>query len=318
MHLKKLFVSVCFISFYSGHLFAQNLEMISGKELQQPGKVNPAMVGFQEELFRILSKAEFGQSYQLMVEGRVPLTKGSYLLGLERINSNNVNNTVFNLAYSKKIKKKKDIQWRFGGNVKFNQKTLINTDFDSLSGYSYRDLDGITYFLSDLKNGHIQRSFIDLELGVTLDYKSLFAGLSFENVTMSNVSHQQFVKRNLPFTGNLVVGGFLAKDKEWVVLPNIMMSFNQEALLVKSGVDISYKNLNFSGRYNFLNTTHFGETMVGMKSKKSVGGIRFSYQINELNVNQSPFVFDIFYNTSLFKKRDLFRSELAKRMRLFY
>jgi hypothetical protein len=253
-----------------------------------------------------------------MVEGRVPLTKGSYLLGLERMNSNHVNNTVFNLAYSKKLKKNKDLQWRYGGNLKFNQKTLTNTDFDSIIGHSYRDLDGITYFLSDLKNAHIQRSFIDLELGITLDYKSLFAGLSFENVTMSNVSHQQYVKRNLPFTGNLIVGGFLSKDKEWMILPNIILSFNQVAMLVKSGVDVSYKNLNFSARYNLLNNIHFGEAMMGLKGKKSLGGVRLSYQINEMNTNQSPIVFDIFYNTSIFKKRDLFRSELAKKMRLFY
>ena len=46
--------------------WAQNLELNSGKDIRQPGKINPALAGIQEDLIRILSDAEVGQSYQLM------------------------------------------------------------------------------------------------------------------------------------------------------------------------------------------------------------------------------------------------------------
>ena len=86
--------------------WAQNLELNSGKDIRQPGKINPALAGIQEDLIRILSDAEVGQSYQLMLEGHIPFNIGNFMIGAERTFTDDVSNDMFNFTYARRKKRK--------------------------------------------------------------------------------------------------------------------------------------------------------------------------------------------------------------------
>src|SRR6056300_696173 len=76
---------------------AQNLEFINGKDIRQPGKVNPSLAGVQEDLVRILTDANINNSYQIGAEGKLPFKLGNYMVGYERLFNDNVNNNIVNL-----------------------------------------------------------------------------------------------------------------------------------------------------------------------------------------------------------------------------
>lgn len=246
--MKKLFLVL--LVFSTSSLFGQNLELTGGKDITQPGKVNPSLAGVQEDLVRLLTDAEIGQSYQLMLEGRLPLKLGNYMVGVERTFTDDVTNNMFNLTYARKSNKKKNkkFQWRYGGSLQFNTKSLTTPGFDSSSGYTFQDINGQTKSVKSLDELRSSVDYVDLVLGGSMTYNNLMAGLSLENFLGSDLSLTTVESRKLPFTTNFIFGGFLTAGK-YTLFPSAVVMLNSDDFYAKTGVDFSAEKFNLAAVY---------------------------------------------------------------------
>ncbi len=304
-------------------LEAQNLEFNNGKDVKQPGRLNPALVGSGEDLIRIISDFKLDESAQFMLEGRMPFKLGSYMVGVVRTFTEDVSNNMFNITYGRKASKKgNDFQWRYGGSLQFNQKSISVPGYDSTAGgYTYRDLNGDVRTLksrSDFKNGV---DYVDIQLGLNMSYKDLILGASIENFLGQDVSLIALESRKVPFTANVILGGFLSIGEKWVIFPSALLMANEEEVYTKATLDLSADKLNFTAAYILENNLQDLSASIGYRFKKTFAGIQYVHPIsgdNTARIQSDLPSFNLFLNSTLFKNRDVFKSDFAKKMRLFY
>lgn len=301
-------------------LFAQNLELSHAKDIRQPGKLNPALTGVQEDAFRFISDTELGQSYEVMVEGKLPFKLGNLMLGMERVYTDEVGNNMFNITYAKASKdKKKKFQFRYGGSLQFNQKSILTPGYDSASSrYQFKDLNGEVQevkTLDEIRNGV---DYMDAEFGVNMTYKNLLLGASIENFLGQDVSLSKLETRTKPFTANLMLGGFLSIGEKITLFPSVVAVSDGTDYYSKAGIDLSTEKLTLGASYILEQDIQDISASIAIKYKKIFAGVRYNHPlVSSNNINTLP-SFNLFFNTGLFKSRDLFKSDFAKQMRKFY
>ncbi|MBT6236675.1 MAG: type IX secretion system membrane protein PorP/SprF [Bacteroidetes bacterium] len=303
--------------------FAQNIELFNGKDIKQPGKLNPALVASGGDLIRVISDFQLNESAQFMLEGRIPLGLGNYMVGVERTFTDDVANNMFNITYGRKSKENdKKLQWRYGGSIQFNQKSISMPGYDSTSQrYTYRDLDGEVRYIKNRDEILSGVNYFDAQLGINLNYRNLLAGLSIEDFLGQNVSLNTLEQRQIPFTANVLIGGFFNIGEEFVVFPSALIVSNKDNFYTKASLDLSVKQFNFTTAYVLENDFQDLSAAVGYRFKKSFAGIKYNHPLSE---NATPTLsselpsFNLFFNSTLFKSRDLFKGDFAKRMRRFY
>jgi len=312
-------LSVCFASLLS----AQNLELTSGKDIKQPGKLNPALVGSGEQLIRVITDFKLGESAQFLVEGKLPLRLGNYMIGMERTFTEDVANNMFNVTYGRKSKgKDKKFQWRYGGSMQFNQKSISVPGYDSTaSNYSYKDLDGEIRTLKTLDDMRSGIEYFDAQIGVNMSYKNLIMGVSVENFLGQDVSFNKLESRQLPVTANLLVGGFLGIGEKLVVFPSALLVTSEDDFYTKATLDLSFEKFNITTAYIQENDIQDLSAALGIRFKKTFAGVKYTHPLSGDDTNRIQTdlpSFNLFLNSTLFKNRDLFKSDFAKRMRRFY
>jgi len=300
-----------------GGVFAQNLELTNGKDIKQPGKVNPALAGVQEDLIRVLTDAEIGESLQFMLEGRMPLNLGNYMVGVERTFTDDVANNMFNITYGRTVKSEKKLQWRYGGSLQFNQKSILNKGFDSTSGYTFRDLNGDTQSVKSLADIRNEIAYMDAEFGVTANYKNLIFGASVENILGQNVSLSNLETRQIPFTTNLMVGGFLNFGENFTVYPSAIMIFTEDDMYGKANLNMSGKRLNLDLAYIQENDFQDLSAALALRVNKVFAGVKYTHPLTSASVNAVP-SFNLFFNSTVFKSRKLRKSDFSQLMKKFY
>lgn len=316
-------VGIVVLLSFCGWASAQNLELTGGKEIKQPGKLNPALVGSGEDLIRVITDFQVGESAQFMLEGRIPFKLGNYMVGVERTFTDDVANNMFNVTYGRKSKgENKKFQWRYGGSLQFNQKSISVDGYDSTAGgYSYKDLNGDVRTLKtrdQIRNGV---EYFDAQLGVNMSYKNLLLGVSIENFLGQNVSLDKLESRELPFTANLLVGGFLNIGEKLIVFPSALVIANEDDFYTKGTLDLSFEKLNITAAYIQENDIQDLSAAVGFRFKKTFAGVKYSHPLSGDNASRIQTdlpSFNLFLNSTLFKSRDLFKTDFAKRMKRFY
>ncbi len=316
-------VGIVLVFCWAGIVSAQNLELTSGKDVKQPGKLNPALVGSGENLMRVISDFQLGESAQLMVEGRIPFKLGNYMVGVERTFTDNVANNMFNVTYGRKSKgENKNFQWRYGGSLQFNQKSISVPGYDSTAGgYSYTDLNGEVRTLKSISQIRNGVEYFDAQLGVNMSYKNILMGVSVENFLGQNVSLDNLESRQLPFTANLLIGGFLNIGEKLVVFPSALVVANEDDFYTKGTLDLSFEKLNITAAYIQENDIQDLSAAVGFRFNKTFAGVKYNHPLNGDNaarIQTDLPSFNLFLNSTLFKSRDMFKSDFAKRMRRFY
>ena len=300
-----------------GSVFGQNLELTNGKDIKQPGKVNPALVGVQEDLIRVLTDAEIGESFQFMLEGRMPLNLGNYMVGVERTFTDDVANNMFNITYGRTVKSDKKLQLRYGGSLQFNQKSILNKGFDSTSGYTFTDLNGDTQSVKNLTDIRNEIGYMDAEFGVTANYKNLVLGASVENLLGQNVSLSNLESRQIPFTTNLMLGGFLNIGKNFTIFPSAIMVLNEDDMYGKANFNISAKRVNLDLAYIQENDYQDFSAALAFRVKKVFAGVKYTHPITSASTNTVP-SYNLFFNSTVFKSRKLNKSEFSQLMKKFY
>jgi len=313
--MRKLALIVLVSLFGNG--FAQNLELTKGKDIKQPGKLNPSLTGIQEDLIRIISDAEVGESYQLMIEGKMPLKLGNYMVGMERVYTDNVANNMFNVTYARTSKDEKKVQWRYGGTLNFNQKSLLGYGYDSTSGYNFKDLNGEVRKVANINDIKNNVDYFDVELGVSAVYRNLIVGAGVENIVGNNVSMSTLKSRTLPFTANLMIGGFVGLGDKVTLYPSAIVVGNEDEFYTKGNLDLSTTRFTFSTSYIQENEFQDLSAAIAVKFKKVFAGIKYSHPITSSRMDIIP-SYNLFFNSSIFKSRDLFKSDFAKQMRKVY
>ncbi|PCJ67737.1 MAG: hypothetical protein COA58_00965 [Bacteroidetes bacterium] len=308
-----LAVALCVV----GSVLAQNLELTSGKDIKQPGKLNPALAGVQEDLIRVLTDAEIGASYQFMLEGRMPLNLGNYMVGVERTFTDNVANNMFNITYGRSAKGDKALQWRYGGSLQFNQKSILSPGFDSTSGYTFTDLNGDTQSVRNLNDIKNELAYMDAEFGVTANFKNLIVGASVENILGQNVSLSKLSSRHIPFTANLMVGGFLNIGENVTIYPSAIAVFNKDDVYGKANFNVSTRRMNFNASYIQENEFQDISGSIAVRLNKIFAGIKYTHPITSASINAQP-SFNLFFNSTIFKSRKFNKSDFALKMKKFY
>ncbi|MFT4827105.1 MAG: hypothetical protein ACI96L_000389 [Paracoccaceae bacterium] len=297
---------------------AQNLEFLNDKDVRQPGKINPAFAGIQEDLIRIITDAKVGESYELMLEGKLPLRLGSYMVGVERLYNEDVLNNMFNVTYNRQRKSNKIFNWRYGGSLQFNQRSLTIPDFDSVSAnYQFTDINGQINTVKNREDllGAIE-SF-DVEIGLSGNYKNLLFGISAKNIIGQNISFVNGEERRVPLTTNMIVGGFVNLGDKITFFPSALFSATQDDIYAKGSLDITTKRFNISSAYIRTDFIEQLNGTIGIKFKKTLVGLKYTHQITSAVTNEQP-GFNLFLNTTMFKSRSLFKSDFAKQMKKLY
>ncbi|MBT8326393.1 MAG: type IX secretion system membrane protein PorP/SprF, partial [Bacteroidia bacterium] len=231
--------------------YSQNLELRSGKEIKQPGKVNPSLAGVQEDFLRLLTDAEVGKSYQFMVEGKLPLRLGNYMVGYERLFTDEVANNMINITYARTNKKdkllarkkedKKKFEWRYGATIQIHQKSFLKAGaFDSSAGgFQFQDINGEIQTVPKLDDINTSLDYFNVVLGGSMKYNNLMVGLSVENLLQQDVSLSKLESRKIPFTGNFIVGGFLPLGEKATLFPSAVAVFSSDDIFAKASIDLS-------------------------------------------------------------------------------
>lgn len=240
------------------------------------------------------------------------------MLGMERTYTDEVANNMFNITYAKASKDKKNaMQWRYGGSLQFNQKSILTPGFDSTSGYQFTDLNGEVQSvksLEDIRNGI---DYMDVELGINMTYKNFLLGASIENFLGQNVSLSKLESRAKPFTANLMAGGFLSIGKKLTAFPSVVAVSDGTEFYTKAGLDLSTEKLTLGAAYIMEQDLQDISASVAIKVKKIFAGVRYNHPVGGSSLNALP-SFNLFFNTGLFKSRDMFKSDFAKQMKKFY
>jgi hypothetical protein len=312
--------------------FGQNLELRSGKDIKQPGKVNPSLAGVQEDFARLLTDAEVGKSYQFMLEGKLPLRLGNYMVGYERLFTDEVANNMINISYARTNKKDKlferkkekesNIEWRYGATVQIHQKSFLKPGaFDSAAGgFQFEDINGRIQTVPKLDNINTSLDYFNIVLGGSMKYKSLMVGLSIENLLQQDVSLSKLETRKIPFTGNFILGGFLGLGEKATLFPSAVAVFSNEDIYAKASIDLSTEKWIFSSAYSTENLLQDLSASVAFKYKKTIIGLKYAHPLSTSSSglrNDIP-SFNIFLNSTIVKGVKLFKSDFAKEMKKFY
>ncbi|MEY2924291.1 MAG: hypothetical protein RLZZ337_839 [Bacteroidota bacterium] len=296
---------------------AQNLEFINGKDIRQPGKVNPSLAGVQEDLVRILTDANINNSYQIGAEGKLPFKLGNYMVGYERLFNDNVNNNIVNLTYARTNKKDKKLQYRYGATVNLFQKNFLKADYDTATNrYRFTDLNGEVQTVPTLQDVNTNVDYFDIKLGGSVTYRFLMAGVSVDNFIGQDVSLSKVDIRKVPFTTNFIIGGFFGIGDKLTVFPSVVAVLNSDNMYTKASADVATEKLLFSASYLLQDEITNLNATVGYKFKKTLVGIKYTQPLAG-QADALPGI-NLFLNSTPFKSRDLFKSDFAKKIRRFY
>lgn len=320
----KRFSTILALFIFASNSFAQTLtsaydqEIQQGKDITQPGQINPALAGLQEDVFRLLTNTNLND-LSFMVEGKIPLKLGNYMVGYERFGNDYVSESTFNITYGRTSKKDKDKKWRFryGGSLEISSRTsLTNDDSTGASGFSIVDLDGNRYYFQVPNELNSSINYLNLEFGGALQYDNLILSASLDNLLNPNVSMIEGDKRRLPLNANVMIGGFISPSKELTIYPSFISTLQaDENYFMNGSIDVSYKYANLRVGY-FANGANDGLTgTLAFHYKKTYFGLQ--YADNSGFTTNIP-TFQVFVNAGLFKDRKLFKSDFAKQIGQFY
>ncbi len=310
--MKKIIVlSICVCTLFISQ--AQNLEIRSGKDIKQPGLINPSLAGLQEDMFRLLTNANLND-FTFMAEGKIPFKLGNYMIGVDRISNEYVSNSMFNLTYGKTSKQDKNLQFRYGGSLQINTRTSIKTDGDT-SGFTFIDLNGEATQFSSLTDLTGKLSYLNLEAGASMQYKELIVSLGLQNIMNPDVSLVNGTTRKLPMSVNLMVGGFLNLGKNNTLFPSVIGVYNADGYYAKASLDLNTQYFNIATAYIADHNQQDFAATLAMHYKKMYFGLIYSQPLAGLDNNP---VFRVFLNTGLFKDRKLFKSKFADNISKFY
>lgn len=318
MNMKNI---VCILLLLlSGNLIAQNLELRNGKDFEQPGKINPSLAGIQEDVVRLLTDTKVGSGFEFMLDGKLPLKLGTYMVGYERMFTEDVANSVVNVTYGRELKNKK-FNWRYGATFQMNNKSLVQSGFDSTTGYQFKDLNGELQSVANVGDLKDAISYVNLELGTSVKYNNLFAGLSIENLLQQNVSLDASAARKLPVTANLVLGGFMGLGDKITLFPSAVLVSSGSEIFARASLDLSTEKVNFGAAYTTEEQRQDIKGTLAFKiNKKTFLGISYAHPLSGTTgslVNTTP-EFGIFFNQTVLKDANIFKSDFAKQMKKFY
>lgn len=314
---KIILASLCLIQ--ASFSFAQNKEISQAKDITQPGQINPALAGLQEDVFRLLTNTDLND-FSLMFEGKIPFKLGNYMLGYERFANDDVSESTFNITYGRTSKKDKSKKWRFryGGSLEFSSRTSLSTPDSNANGqFNIVDLDGREYSFQLPTDLNASINYVNLEFGGAVQYDNLLISASIDNLLNPNVSLIEGEKRRLALNTNVMIGGFMHPTKDLTIYPSLIAIYQaNEEYLLKGGVDINYKYANVSAGYLNDGITDALTASIGFHYKKTFFGLQYDGGLNS-TINAGPSL-QVFINSGIFKDRKLFKSDFAKQIGLFY
>ena len=311
--MKSFTISIVLLFLGTG-LFAQNQELRFTTDLQQPGTVNPALAGLKEDIFRILSNTDLN-NYSLLVEGRLPLKLGNYMLGVQSQTNDYVKDNMFNLTYGRTIKSDKAWTFRYGGSLQMRTRSNLKTDGDSVA-FSFVDLNGqLTQFRS-LNQLRGDLNYVNLNFGASVNWNKLVVSAAVNNAFSPDVSLLINDERELPLQGNITVGGFINLGKNMILFPSYIGVFQEDDFLSRLSINLHTKHFNVAGMYTADKVQSDVTASIATHYKRNFFGLSYSQQLTS-GLDDSP-VFQVFINSSLFKSAKLFKSKFAKDMYQFY
>lgn len=297
----------------------QNKEIAQAKDITQPGQINPALAGLQEDVFRLLTNTDLND-FSLMFEGKIPFKLGNYMVGYERYANEDVSESTFNITYGRTSKKDKDKKWRFryGGSLEFSSRTsLSNPDSNANGGFSIVDLDGNTYNFQLPNQLNSSINYMNLEFGGAVQYDNLILSASIDNLLNPNVSLIEGDKRRLALNTNVMIGGFIHPSQELTIYPSVIATYQaNEEYFMTGSLDLNYKWANLRAGYVNDGISDALTGTLGFHYKKTYFGLQYDEGLSSV-VNAGPSL-QVFVNSGLFKDRKLFKSDFAKQIGLFY
>ena len=294
---------------------AQNKEIRHGKDITQPGQINPALAGLQEDMFRLLTNTDLND-ISFLIEGKIPFKLGNYMIGYDRTANEYVSESVFNLTYGRTSKKEKGREWtfRYGGSLEFSGRSSLSSD-SSNGVFSIVDLNGETTTFglpTDLKD---KINYVNLSFGGSMQFKKLILSLAVSNISNPAVSMIEGEKRNLPLSADIMLGGFVKLGENITLFPSAIATFNNENYFVRTAVNMNTKYFNLNAAYLSDDIRQDISASLGFHYKKSFFGLKFDQPLG--SSAQDP-IFQIFLNSGIFKDRKMFKSDFAKQIGLFY
>ena len=305
---------LCFSLSMSATVLAQDLEIRSTTDLRQPGLTNPALAGIREDMFRILSNTDLN-NFSFMVEGRIPFKLGNYLIGVQRTGNDEVTDNMFNLTYGRTEKKDNGLSFRYGGSLEIHSRSSLSYGDSAGTGlFAFTDLDGQrTEFQSiDQLTGEI--NYMNLDFGASINYDKLLVSFALNNALAPDVSLIKGEKRKLATQAHLTVGGFIPLSDNYIFYPSAMAIYTGDNYLARAGIEVHSKYVNLAARYTMDEEISDFTASIATSLKRTYVGLSYTQSFNDGGIPE----FKVFLNSSIFKPKELFKSDFAKHMLNFY
>ena len=116
---------------------------------------------------------------------------------------------------------------------------------------------------------------------------------------------------------NFSLGGFLNLGTKLTIFPSVLMMVNTNQTFSKASLDFATTKFNISGSYFKTDYFEHISVAIGFKLKKVFTGFKYTHPVSNTSVGILP-RFSLFLNSTVFKSRDLFKSDYAKQMKKFY
>lgn len=315
---KLTHLSLCLLctSVLSFSAQAQNVDLVSDKEVQEMNKLNPALTGVLNRL-RFLGNAS--ENIDLGLETRVFKSANHLGFYAKFDNLEDLERQSFNFSYARDVVEKAGLQVKVGGNIDYQIKVYHN-DEQVFKDFSFKDFNGFEYRIdsADAKDFNVESKVFDLSLGGSVLYKNLVLGLTLNHLNTPDVSVQKGVEQFTDLSVSAQLLGFFKLGQQITVIPTVIYANQKDDAFTSLGMSVNYKSVTLNGQYEDLNGYTGYDFGVSVRlMKRHLLNVSYRTDLLSASVGQSSSLISATINSTLFKpKKEL--EGILDRLKLIY
>lgn len=312
INLKSSLFIACL--FFTGQSFGQtnNLDLLSGKELAEMSRLNPAFTAVMNELRLNTSR---GGDVSIGLEGKWFRSPTHFGLYFQQNSIDNLDRNTLNFQLSRDRDFKGGFQFKYALQLQYDNKKF--TGNNSSFPLNFNDFNGLQYSIDSSNFGTVlsERKTLDVGIGVGGLYKTLIFGANLRHLNAPKASIIDGSAEKLPIGLDAQLGGFLSifgTD----VFPHVLLSAQGDDLFLSGGVGITKKNVTFMGQFEQINDQTQLDLGLNFRYERFMFAVNYVYpQVSNYEFAFSDIRFTL--NTTLRKPR-IKDQDFLNKLRKFY
>lgn len=312
--LRKIGISLLALLSLSFGVNAQNnLDLLSGKELAEMSRLNPAFTSIVNEL-RAVSSAS--GELNLGFEGKLFKTPNHFGFYYQQNDIDNLRRNKIDFQLARDIDFKSGLQLKYAGQIQYSKKTFHRLADENFP-INVFDYNGTEYTIDSSNLAMVQqdRQVFDIGLGVGGTFKNLIFGANVRHLNQPDVSILGGTEDKLDIELSAQVGGFMNLG-EMSLFPHLIYAQQGADQFISGGIGVTRKNVTFMGQYEQLGDQTQLDLGLNFRYNRFMVGVNYVYpQVDNYQFNLSDIRFTV--NTTIRKPR-IQNNELLNKLRYLY